>query len=86
MRHPMDFWKGLTLAMAFITVVYIMFGIVVSYFCFHPFFTLANNRQCSLNIFPFYRFTQKWVNTPLKLLPRLSRPLACSQLAMFWPY
>jgi hypothetical protein len=30
MRHPLDFWKGLTVAMAFITVVYILFGALVS--------------------------------------------------------
>lgn len=29
MRHPLDFWKGLTIAMAFITIVYIAFGIIV---------------------------------------------------------
>jgi amino acid transporter len=34
MRHPLDFWKGLTIAMLFITCVYIIFGAVVSIFCF----------------------------------------------------
>jgi amino acid transporter len=35
MRHPLDFWKGLTIAMLFITCVYIIFGAVVSIFCLH---------------------------------------------------
>lgn len=30
MRHPMDFWKGLLVAQIFITLVYVIFGAVVS--------------------------------------------------------
>lgn len=30
MRHPMDFWKGMMCAQAFICFVYILFGAYVS--------------------------------------------------------
>lgn len=33
MRRPMDFWKAVFLAQAFITVVYIFFGAFVSNLC-----------------------------------------------------
>ena len=29
MRHPLDFWKGLFLAQAFICIVYLLFGVFV---------------------------------------------------------
>lgn len=29
MRHPMDFWKGLFCAQAFICIVYLLFGVFV---------------------------------------------------------
>lgn len=46
----MDFWKGLTVAMAFITVVYIVFGAVVSYFISALYFSHLND-QCWLTTF-----------------------------------
>lgn len=32
MRHPMDFWKGMICAQAFLTTVYLIFGMVVYHF------------------------------------------------------
>lgn len=32
MRHPMDFWKGMICAQAFLTTVYVVFGMVVYHF------------------------------------------------------
>lgn len=31
MRRPMDFWKEMLVAQLFITVVYVFFGVIVSF-------------------------------------------------------
>lgn len=35
MRRPMDFWKGMLVAQTFITIVYVVFGVIVSFELFH---------------------------------------------------
>jgi len=63
MRTPMDFWKGLFCAQAFIGIVYLLFGVFVS-----PSRSpmvhqqqLAGRRHVSLT--PFFRSTHSTANT-----------------------
>lgn len=71
MRHPMDFWKGMICAQAFICSVYILFGAYVS---LH---SLPGPRR---RLMP-YRSTATTASTPDRTFRRSLSPCICR----WWP-
>jgi hypothetical protein len=76
MRHPMDFWKGMICAQAFICFVYVLFGAYVG---------MRDCHRSGANV-NLHRFTATSASTRFPTSIRLSSPSASRLSEMYWVF